>query len=174
MHGIVNFDGGSCYGYLKPGLDKKPYRDVTTFAYDKGEVRSFLLSNLSMWIDEYHIDGIRLTDTATMLYLDYGKRPGEWTPNMYGGNENLDAIEFIKQMNAYIHSKNRNIISIADETSRWPGVTDTDNETLGFDYKLNDGLAEEFREFIKQDPLFRKGVYNKLTMRCFIIIKNGL
>ena len=116
-----------------------------------------------MWIDEYHIDGIRLTDTATMLYLDYGKRPGEWTPNMYGGNENLDAIEFIKQMNAYIHSKNRNIISIADETSRWPGVTDTDNETLGFDYKLNDGLAEEFREFIKQDPLFRKGVYNKLT-----------
>lgn len=167
MHGIVNFDGGSCYGYLKPGLDKKPYRDVTTFAYDKGEVRSFLLSNLSMWIDEYHIDGIRLTDTATMLYLDYGKRPGEWTPNMYGGNENLDAIEFIKQMNAYIHSKNRNIISIADETSRWPGVTDTDNETLGFDYKLNDGLAEEFREFIKQDPLFRKGVYNKLTYEMF-------
>ena len=163
MHGIVNFDGGSCYGYLKPGLDKKPYRDVTTFAYDKGEVRSFLLSNLSMWIDEYHIDGIRLTDTATMLYLDYGKRPGEWTPNMYGGNENLDAIEFIKQMNAYIHSKNRNIISIADETSRWPGVTDTDNETLGFDYKLNDGLAEEFREFIKQDPLFRKGMYNRVT-----------
>lgn len=97
MHGIVNFDGGSCYGYLKPGLDKKPHRDVTTFAYDKGEVRSFLLSNLSMWIDEYHIDGIRLTDTATMLYLDYGKRPGEWTPNMYGGNENLDAIEFINR-----------------------------------------------------------------------------
>ena len=167
MRGIVNFDGGSCYGYLKPRLDKKPYREVTTFAYDKGEVRSFLISNLSMWLDEYHIDGIRLTDTATMLYLDYGKNPGEWTPNMYGGNENLDAIDFIKQMNEYIHLHKAGAISIADETSRWPGVTDVDEESLGFDYKLNDGLSEEFYEFIKQDPLFRKGVYNRLTYEMF-------
>lgn len=167
MRGIVNFDGGSCYGYLKPRLDKKPYREVTTFAYDKGEVRSFLISNLSMWLDEYDIDGIRLTDTATMLYLDYGKNPGEWTPNMYGGNENLDAIDFIKQMNEYIHLHKACAISIADETSRWPGVTDVDEESLGFDYKLNDGLSEEFYEFIKQDPLFRKGVYNRLTYEMF-------
>lgn len=167
IRGITNFDGGNCYGYLRPRLDKKTYSEVTTFAYDKGEVRSFLISNLSMWIDEYHIDGIRLTDTATMLYLDYGKNPGEWTPNMYGGNENLDAIEFIKQINAYIHVADKNIISIADETSRWPGVTYANDNSLGFDYKLNDGLAEEFREFIKQDPLFRKGMYNKLTYEMF-------
>lgn len=120
-----------------------------------------------MWLDEYHIDGIRLTDTATMLYLDYGKNPGEWTPNMYGGNENLDAIDFIKQMNEYIHLHKAGAISIADETSRWPGVTDVDEESLGFDYKLNDGLSEEFYEFIKQDPLFRKGVYNRLTYEMF-------
>ena len=120
-----------------------------------------------MWLDEYDIDGIRLTDTATMLYLDYGKNPGEWTPNMYGGNENLDAIDFIKQMNEYIHSHKAGAISIADETSRWPGVTDVDEESLGFDYKLNDGLSEEFYEFIKQDPLFRKGVYNRLTYEMF-------
>lgn len=168
VRGIVNFDGGSCYGYLKPGLDRKPYRDVTTFAYDKGEVRSFLISNLSLWLERYDIDGIRLTDVATMLYLDYGKNPGEWTPNMYGGNENLDAIDFIKQMNAYIHTIKPGAVSIADETSRWPGVTENDEDTsLGFDYKLNDGFAEELREFIKQDPLFRKGVYNKLTYEMF-------
>lgn len=161
--GIVNYDGGNCYGYLKPRLDRKSYRDVTTFAYEKGEVRSFLISNLSMWFDEYHIDGIRLTDTATMLYLDYGKNPGEWTPNMYGGNDNLDAIEFIKQMNAYIHSRKDGVISIADERSRWPEVTNIEDDSLGFDYKLNDGFEEEFKEFIKQDPLFRKGVYNRLT-----------
>lgn len=167
VRGIDNYDGGSCYGYLKPVLDRKKNRNVTTFAYEKGEVRSFLISDLAMWIDEYHIDGIRLTDTATMLYLDYGKNPGEWTPNMYGGNENLDGIDFIKQMNAYIHSKDRYIISIADESSRWPGVTSNGVDSLGFDYKLNDGMAEEFREFIKQDPLFRKGMYNRLTYEMF-------
>ena len=165
--GLADFDGTPTYEYADPRMGEHPDWGTKIFNYSKNEVKNFLIGNALYWFDEYHIDGIRLTDTATMLYLDYGKRPGEWTPNMYGGNENLDAIEFIKQMNAYIHSKNRNIISIADETSRWPGVTDTNNETLGFDYKLNDGLAEEFREFIKQDPLFRKGVYNKLTYEMF-------
>lgn len=91
-----------------------------------------------MWLDEYNIDGIKITDTATMLYLDYGKNPGEWTPNMYGGNENLDAIEFIKQMNEYVHKRNDGVITIADEKSLWSDVTrNNDNEdSLGFDYKL--------------------------------------
>jgi len=118
-----------------------------------------------MWLDEYNIDGIKITDTATMLYLDYGKNPGEWTPNMYGGNENLDAIEFIKQMNEYVHKRNDGVITIADEKSLWSDVTrNNDNEdSLGFDYKLNDGFNEEFFEFVKQDPLFRKGMYNRVT-----------
>lgn len=85
----------------------------------RAEVRSFLISAIAMWLDEYNIDGIKITDTATMLYLDYGKNPGEWTPNMYGGNENLDAIEFIKQMNEYVHKRNDGVITIADEKSLW-------------------------------------------------------
>ena len=139
--------------------------NITTFAYEKGEVRSFLISAIAMWLDEYNIDGIKITDTATMLYLDYGKNPGEWTPNMYGGNENLDAIEFIKQMNEYVHKRNDGVITIADEKSLWSDVTrNNDNEdSLGFDYKLNDGFNEEFFEFVKQDPLFRKGMYNRVT-----------
>ena len=134
--------------------------NITTFDYEKGEVRSFLISAIAMWLDEYNIDGIKITDTATMLYLDYGKNPGEWTPNMYGGNENLDAIEFIKQMNEYVHKRNDGVITIADEKSLWSDVTrNNDNEdSLGFDYKLNDGFNEEFFEFVKQDPLFRKGM----------------
>ena len=115
IRSIVNYDGGDCYGYLKPRIIEKPQMNITTFAYEKGEVRSFLISAIAMWLDEYNIDGIKITDTATMLYLDYGKNPGEWTPNMYGGNENLDAIEFIKQMNEYVHKRNDGVITIADE-----------------------------------------------------------
>lgn len=165
IRSIVNYDGGDCYGYLKPRIIEKPQMNITTFAYEKGEVRSFLISAIAMWLDEYNIDGIKITDTATMLYLDYGKNPGEWTPNMYGGNENLDAIEFIKQMNEYVHKRNDGVITIADEKSLWSDVTrNNDNEdSLGFDYKLNDGFNEEFFEFVKQDPLFRKGMYNRVT-----------
>ena len=138
IRSIVNYDGGDCYGYLKPRIIEKPQMNITTFAYEKGEVRSFLISAIAMWLDEYNIDGIKITDTATMLYLDYGKNPGEWTPNMYGGNENLDAIEFIKQMNEYVHKRNDGVITIADEKSLWSDVTrNNDNEdSLGFDYKL--------------------------------------
>ena len=164
MRGIVNFDGGSCYGYLKPRLDKKPYREVTTFAYDKGEVRSFLISNLSMWLDEYDIDGIRLTDTATMLYLDYGRKPGEWIPNIYGGKENINAVEFIQNVRKMVDSLQKNTILAAEESSGWQFVTgDIADGGLGFDYKWNDGWKKELVPFIEMDPLFRKGIYGRLT-----------
>lgn len=162
--GLYDFDGADAYGYLKPSLEKHPDWDVVTFDYKKGAVRSFLMSSVLMWLNDYHIDGIRIDGVASMLYLDYGKQPGTWTPNIYGGNENLDAIEFIKTMNKCIAKRKDGCFTIAEESSGWFGVTAADNDdTLGFSYKQNNCWTKDFLEFMGTDPLFRKGEYDKLT-----------
>lgn len=162
--GISNFDGENCYGYLKPRLEKKPGWNVTTFAYETGAVRSFLLSNVNMWLEEYHVDGVRIDGVASMLYLDYGKQPGQWQPNMYGDNENLEAVMFIKSVNKLIHDRNDGAVSIAEETSGWNNVTEANGgDNLGFDYKWNNYFKDDVISFMDTDPLFRKGKYNKLT-----------
>ncbi len=162
--GLYDFDGADAYGYLKPSLEKHPEWDVVTFDYKKGAVRSFLISSALMWLDDYHIDGIRIDGVASMLYLDYGKQPGTWTPNMYGGNENLDAIEFLKTLNKCIAKRKDGCFTIAEESSGWFGVTAADNDNpLGFTYKQNNCWTKDFLEFMGTDPLFRKGEYDKLT-----------
>ena len=162
--GLYDFDGADAYGYLKPSLEKHPDWDVVTFDYKKGAVRSFLMSSVLMWLNDYHIDGIRIDGVASMLYLDYGKQPGTWTPNMYGGNENLDAIEFLKAMNKCIDKRGDGCFTIAEESSGWFGVTAADNDDpLGFTYKQNSCWTKDFLEFMGTDPLFRKGEYDKLT-----------
>ncbi len=162
--GLYDFDGADAYGYLKPSLEKHPEWDVVTFDYKKRAVRSFLISSALMWLDDYHIDGIRIDGVASMLYLDYGKQPGTWTPNMYGGNENLDAIEFLKTLNKCIAKRKDGCFTIAEESSGWFGVTAADNDNpLGFTYKQNNCWTKDFLEFMGTDPLFRKGEYDKLT-----------
>ncbi len=162
--GLYDFDGADAYGYLKPSLEKHHDWDVVTFDYKKGAVRSFLMSSVLMWLNDYHIDGIRIDGVASMLYLDYGKQPGTWTPNIYGGNENLDAIEFIKTMNKCIAKRKDGCFTIAEESSGWFGVTAADNDDpLGFSYKQNNCWTKDFLEFMGTDPLFRKGEYDKLT-----------
>ena len=162
--GLNNFDGTGTYGYLKPSLENNPDWDVYTFDYGKGAVRSFLLSNLFMWLDEYHIDGVRIDGVASMLYLDYGKMPSTWTPNIYGGNENLEAIAFIKEMNRLVSKRDDGVITVAEESSGWFGVTAADNtDCLGFTYKQNNCWKNDFMEFMCTDPLFRKGEDDKLT-----------
>lgn len=162
--GLYDFDGADAYGYLKPSLEKHTDWDVVTFDYKKGAVRSFLMSSVLMWLNDYHIDGIRIDGVASMLYLDYGKQPGTWTPNIYGGNENLDAIEFIKTMNKCIAKRKDGCFTIAEESSGWFGVTAADNDDpLGFSYKQNNCWTKDFLEFMGTDPLFRKGEYDKLT-----------
>lgn len=162
--GLIDFDGSNAYGYLKPTLEKHPDWDIRTFDYSKGAVRSFLISSLLMWIDEYHVDGVRIDGVASMLYLDYGKEPSTWQPNIYGGNENLDAIDFLKQMNKAVAARGNGAITIAEESSGWFGVTAADNnDSLGFTYKQNNCWTGDFFGFINKDPLFRKGEYDRLT-----------
>ena len=162
--GLYDFDGADAYGYLKPSLEKHPDWDVVTFDYKKGAVRSFLMSSVLMWLNDYHIDGIRIDGVASMLYLDYGKQPGTWTPNIYGGNENLDAIEFIKTMNKCIAKRGDGCFTIAEESSGWFAGTSADNDdSLMFTYKQNSCWTKDFLEFMGTDPLFRKGEYDKLT-----------
>lgn len=166
--GLFEFDGTALYGSLRPSLEKNPDWKVTTFSYEKPEVRSFLVSSVNLWLTNYHIDGIRIDGVASMLYLDYGKVQGQWIPNIYGGPENLDAEKFLKNLSKFIHTNFRGVVMIAEESSGWAGVTasneDRDEETsLGFDYKWDYNWKNDFLSFINRDPLFRKGYYEKLT-----------
>lgn len=161
--GLDYFDGTPLYGELRPSLELHPDIQVTTFAYEKGAVRSFLLSNIRMWIEDCHSDGIKIDSVASMIYLDYGKQPSTWKPNIYGGNENLEAIKFIKSLNAYV-GQYEGVITIAEESSGYGGVTKENGaESLGFDYKWDKNWTNDTLTFFEKDPLFRKGVYGKLT-----------
>ena len=122
------------------------------------------MSNIRYWIEEYHVDGLKFSETASMLYLDYGRKPGEWIPNIYGGKENINAVEFIQNVRKMVDSLQKNTILAAEESSGWQFVTgDIADGGLGFDYKWNDGWKKELVPFIEMDPLFRKGIYGRLT-----------
>ena len=162
--GLAEFDGQCLYEHPDKRLGEHPDWGTKIFNYSKNEIRNFLIANALYWIKEFHIDGLRVDAVASMLYLDYGKKDGEWVANKYGGNENLDAIEFFKHLNSVVRGLGNGAITIAEESTAWPKVTAAPEEDgLGFTFKWNMGWMHDFCEYMKQDPYFRKGNHHKMT-----------
>lgn len=163
-HGLGRFDGQCIFEHPDPRIGEHPDWGTKIFNYSKNEVKNFLIANALFWIKEYHIDGIRIDAVASMLYLDYSKREGQWVPNKYGGRENLDAIEFFKHLNSVIHGAYPGFLTIAEESTAWPKVTGSvEDDGLGFSFKWNMGWMHDFCEYMKLDPLFRKNNHYAMT-----------
>ena len=163
-HGLAWFDGTHLYDHADPRLGFHPEWNSRIFNYGRTEVRNFLINSAVMWFDRYHIDGLRVDAVASMLYLDYARKPGEWIPNRFGGNENLEAVEFLKELNVVVHQEHPGALMIAEESTAWPGVSrPTYLGGLGFSFKWNMGWMHDTLEYFSLDPVHRKYHQNKVT-----------
>ena len=164
-HGLGRFDGTCIFEHPDPRKGEHPEWGTKIFNYEKTEVKNFLIANVLFWLREYHVDGVRVDAVASMLYLDYGKKEGQWVPNKFGGNKNLEAIEFFKHLNSVVRGTYPGFLTIAEESTAWPRITGPigDEESLGFTYKWNMGWMHDFCEYMKLDPYFRKDNHYAMT-----------
>ncbi|MCR5418161.1 MAG: 1,4-alpha-glucan branching protein GlgB [Lachnospiraceae bacterium] len=164
-NGLGYFDGTHLYEHADPRQGVHPHWGTLIYNYGRGEVKNFLIANALFWLKEYHADGIRMDAVSSMLYLDYGRADGEWIPNMYGGKENLEAIDLIKTLSAEVHKKFKGALLIAEESTAWPKVTGAvDKDGLGFDLKWNMGWMNDFTGYMRLDPYFRGQHHGELTL----------
>lgn len=168
LFGLARYDGTALYEHVDPRKGYHPDWNTYIFNYGRNEVKNFLTSNAIYWYDNYHVDGLRIDAVASMLYLDYSRKPGEWIPNIYGGNENLEAIAFLQELNSTCYELFGNIMMIAEESTAWPNVSKpTYIGGLGFGYKWNMGWMNDTLSYFKLDPIYRKYHHNKITFSLF-------
>ncbi len=163
-HGLAKFDGTAVYEHEDPRQGEHPEWGTLVFNHGRNEVRNFLISNAVFWFEKYHIDGLRVDAVASMIYLDYAKKPGEWIPNKYGDRMNLEAMDFLKQLNTTVFNYFKGIMMIAEESSSWPMITKPPYMGgLGFSFKWNMGWMNDFLKYVSMDPIYRKYHHNLIT-----------